>query len=167
MRPSTLNLSIPELRASVEGEVIAPGDPEYDEARRVFYGFNHRPAAVVRVANDEDVARVVTTARETGRELAVRSGGHSNAGHGTSDGGLVLDLSRMQALDVDVDGRTVWAETGLTAGAYTAAVAEHGLATGLGTRPRSGSAGSPWPEASGSWSESTASRSTTCSRPTS
>jgi FAD/FMN-containing dehydrogenase len=132
MRPSALNLSIPDLRASVEGEVIAPGDPEYDEARRVFYGFDHRPAAVVRVANDEDVARVVTTAREAGLELAVRSGGHSNAGHGTSDGGLVLDLSRMQALDVDVDGRTAWAETGLTAGAYTAAVAEHGLATGLG-----------------------------------
>ncbi len=129
---SSPDLPIPDLRASVKGEVIAPGDPEYDEARRVFYGFDRRPAAVVRVANDDDVARVVTTVRETGLELAVRSGGHSNAGHGTTDGGLVLDLSRMRALDVDVDGRAAWAETGLTAGAYTAAAAEHGLATGFG-----------------------------------
>jgi FAD/FMN-containing dehydrogenase len=129
---SSADLSIPDLRALVKGEVIAPDDPEYDEARQVFYGFDRRPAVVVRVANADDVARVVTTAREAGLELAVRGGGHSNAGHGTSDGGIVLDLSRMQALDVDVDGRTAWAETGLTAGAYTAAVAEHALATGFG-----------------------------------
>jgi FAD/FMN-containing dehydrogenase len=87
---------------------------------------------VVRPATAEEVARVVTLAADTGFELAVRSGGHSLAGHSTVDGGIVLDLSAMTALEVDPDGRSAWAQTGLTAGAYTAAVGERGLATGFG-----------------------------------
>ena len=126
-------LSIPKLRADLTGRVIAPDDAEYDEARTVFYGgIDRRPAVIVRVADATDVARVVSLARETGLELAVRSGGHSVAGHGVSDGGIVLDLSDMKALDIDVEGRTAWAETGLTAGEYTTAAAAHGLATGFG-----------------------------------
>jgi FAD/FMN-containing dehydrogenase len=117
----------------VKGRVIAPGDAEYDAARTVFVGGTDRhPAVVVRAADDADVARVVTLARETGLELAVRSGGHSSAGHGVSEGGIVLDLSDRRSLEIDVEGRTAWAETGLTAGAYTAAAAQHGLATGFG-----------------------------------
>jgi FAD/FMN-containing dehydrogenase len=65
-------------------------------------------------------------------ELAVRSGGHSLAGYGVSDGGIVLDLSRMKGLALDVERRTAWAETGLTAGEYTTAAGAHGLATGFG-----------------------------------
>jgi FAD/FMN-containing dehydrogenase len=65
-------------------------------------------------------------------ELAVRSGGHSTAGHGVSDGGIVLDLGDMRAMEIDVEGRTAWAETGLTAGEYTNAAGEHGLATVFG-----------------------------------
>src|SRR4030095_14243889 len=75
---------------------------------------------------------VVTRPRDNGLELAVRSGGHSLAGHSTTDGGIVLDLSELTALEVDLEGRTAWAQTGLTAGAYTAAVGAHGLATGFG-----------------------------------
>ena len=65
-------------------------------------------------------------------DLAVRSGGHSAAGHGTTDGGILLDLSPMKAIDIDVAGRTAWAETGLTAGEVTTALGEHGLAVGFG-----------------------------------
>jgi len=130
------NLSGPavaQLRAVLDGGVIAPGDDGYDEARRVFYGkFDRRPAAIVRAADATDVSRVVTLARETGVELAVRSGGHSLAGHSTTDGGIVLDLRRMTALDLDARARTAWAQTGLTAGAYTAAAGAYGLATGFG-----------------------------------
>jgi FAD/FMN-containing dehydrogenase len=126
-------LSIPELAEDFNGRVIAPDDPEYARARRVFHGaIDRRPAAIVRVADATDVSRVIALARDTGMELAVRSGGHSNAGHGVSEGGIVLDLSDMRALDIDVEGRTAWAETGLTAGEYTAAAGEHGLATGFG-----------------------------------
>jgi FAD/FMN-containing dehydrogenase len=113
--------------------VIAPGDPEYDEVRSVFYGgLDKRPAAVVRVASDADVARVIAEARETGLELAVRSGGHSVAGHSVTEGGIVLDLSEMKALEVDAESRIAWAESGVTAGEYSNAAAEHGLATGFG-----------------------------------
>ena len=86
----------------------------------------------MRAADASDVARVVSLARETGAELAVRSGGHSRAGHGTTEGGIVLDLSRMNGVEIDAAGRSAWAQTGITAGEYTAATAEHGLATGLG-----------------------------------
>jgi FAD/FMN-containing dehydrogenase len=131
--PQPADLSIPQLRAELNGAVIAPDDPAYDEARTVFVtGIDRRPAAAVRVADAGDVSRVVSLARETGLELAVRSGAHSGAGFGTSDGGIVLDLSQMRGLDIDADARTAWAETGLTAGQYTAATSAHGLATGFG-----------------------------------
>jgi FAD binding domain-containing protein/berberine-like enzyme len=126
-------ISIPELRDSLSGRVIAPDDAGYDEARTVFVGgIDRRPAVIVRVANATDVSHVITLARETGVELAVRSGGHSSAGHCVSEGGIVLDLADMRALDIDVNGRTAWAQTGLTAGDYSAAVGAHGLATGFG-----------------------------------
>jgi FAD/FMN-containing dehydrogenase len=130
---STTTLSIPQLRVALNGRVIAPGDPGYDQARTVFVGgFDERPAVIVRVADAADVARVVALARETGLELAVRSGGHSGAGHSTTEGGIVLDLRDMKALDIDADRRTAWAEAGLTAGEYSVAAAAHGLATGFG-----------------------------------
>jgi FAD/FMN-containing dehydrogenase len=126
-------IRVDELRAELSGELITPEQQGYDEARQVFFkGFDRQPLAVARVAGAEDVARVVTAARERGLELAVRSGGHSRAGYGTSEGGLVIDLSAMNAMEIDADGRTVWTETGITAGEYTAATGERGLATGLG-----------------------------------
>ena len=122
-----------QLRAAVKGQVIVAGDADYDSARAVFYGgFDRRPAAIVRVADAKDVATVVSLARQTGLELAIRSGGHSNAGHSVSDGGIVLDLGDMRALHIDTERRTAWAETGLTASDYTTAAGAHGLATGFG-----------------------------------
>ncbi len=126
-------ISIPRLRTAVTGRVITPDDADYDQARTVFYGgIDRRPLAIVRVANANDVAHVVSLARETGIELAVRSGGHSIPGHSASEGGIVLDLSQMKALRIDPQGRTAWAETGLTAAEFTVAAGAHGLATGFG-----------------------------------
>jgi FAD/FMN-containing dehydrogenase len=123
----------PQLAGELKGRVIEPDNPDYDEARTVFYGdVDRRPSAIVRVANGDDVARVIAHAREAGLELAVRSGGHSPAGHGVTEGGIVLDLAEMNALEIDPRGRTAWAETGLTAGEYTAEAGRHGLATGFG-----------------------------------
>jgi FAD/FMN-containing dehydrogenase len=113
--------------------VIPPDDPGYDEARQVFFkGFDRRPLAVTVVADVDDVARAVDFARDNRLELAVRSGGHSRSGYGTSEGGLVIDLSAMNSVEVDADGETAWVETGATARQYTTATAEHGLVTGLG-----------------------------------
>ena len=125
--------SITELRALFNGRVIAPDDPGYEKARTVFPGgIDHRPAAVVRVADSGDVSRLVMLAGDNGLELSIRSGGHSALGHSISDGGVVLDLGLMRALQIDAKQRSAWAETGLTAGEYTLAAGAHGLATGFG-----------------------------------
>ncbi|MDQ3688505.1 MAG: FAD-binding oxidoreductase [Chloroflexota bacterium] len=133
MQPATATISIPQLRTHVRGTVIAPDDPGYDEARTIVSGeFDRRPGVIVRVADADDVAHVVKLARDTHTELAVRSGGHSGAGHSASEGGIVLDLRGMTAIEIDVEGRTAWAEAGLTAGEFTTAAAAHGLAVGFG-----------------------------------
>ncbi|HET6745958.1 MAG TPA: FAD-binding oxidoreductase [Candidatus Limnocylindria bacterium] len=128
----TDTVSIPELR-EVRGRVITPDDADYDQQRTVTAGhIDRRPAAIVRVADTGDVAAVINFVRDRGIELAVRCGGHSGAGHSVTDGGIVLDLREMRAIDIDVAGRTAWAEGGSTAIEVTNAVWEHGLAIGFG-----------------------------------
>ena len=130
---NSTGLSIPQLRTMFNGQVIASDDSDYDQARTVFYGgIDRRPAVIIRVKDADEVARVLALARETGLPLAVRSGGHSVAGHCVADGGIVLDLSEMRDLQIDIERQTAWAEAGLTAGEYTTAAGAHGLATGFG-----------------------------------
>ncbi len=125
--------STSDLRAFFNGRVITPDDPRYESARTVFYGgIDNHPSAIIRVADAGDVSRLVSLAGEHGFELAVRSGGHSVAGHSTTEGGIVLDLSAMKDLKIDLKEQTAWAGTGLTAGEFTAAVGKHGLAVGFG-----------------------------------
>jgi FAD/FMN-containing dehydrogenase len=125
--------SVDGLTSALKGRVVRPGDGDYDEARSVFYGGSDRkPIAIARVANPEDVSRVISFARESGLELAVRSGGHSVARHSLVHGGIVLDLRALKGLEVDAEKRTAWAGSGLTAGEYTNATAPYGLATGFG-----------------------------------
>src|SRR5262245_59497837 len=124
---------IAKLRTDVTGKVIAPDDAEYDDARKMFLGdIDERPGVIVKVADALDVSRVIAAARYTGVDLAVRSGGHSPAGHSTTTGGIVLDLRDLNGLEIDGGGRTAWAGTGLTAGEYTRAAAAQDLATGFG-----------------------------------
>ena len=123
----------PALQAQVKGRVVEPGDADYDEVRSVFYGgSDRRPTAVVRAADSADVGSVISVARDSGLELAVRSGGHSVARHSLVDDGIVLDLRELKGLEIDVERRTAWAGAGLTAGEYTTAAGAHGLATGFG-----------------------------------
>ena len=130
--PVTSN-DIDSLVASLSGEVIRPGDTAFDEARHIHNTLvDRRPLVIVRAADAADVARAVTFARDHGLELAVRAGGHSVAGHSTTEGGLVIDLSAMKGLHIDPERRLAWAQPGLTAGEYTAAAAAHGLATPFG-----------------------------------
>lgn len=119
--------------SNFKGRVIFPGDAAYDAARTVFFGgIDSKPAAIIRVANREDVSRAIVFARENGLELAVRSGGHSTAGHSTTNGGLVIDVRDMNAFEMDTNTQTVWAETGLTAHELTIATDKHELAVGFG-----------------------------------
>jgi len=140
--PTPSHLSISRLRAELIGPVLGPADPEYDEARRVFLrSVDRRPAAIVQPADAADVARALSLARETGTELAVRGGGHSHAGHSTSEGGIVLDLRRLSTLEIDPSRRVARAAGGLTAGVVTFAAAPHGLAAGFGDAPSVGIGG--------------------------
>ena len=112
--------SIQRLRTEIAGQVIAPVDAEYERARLVLLPqIDRRPAAIVRPVDADEVASVVGLAHERGLEPAVRSGGHSAAGYGIIDGGIVIDVWRMKGLQIDPGRRTAWAETGLTAGEYT------------------------------------------------
>jgi FAD binding domain/Berberine and berberine like len=133
VKHSASSLSIPDLRGAFTGRVIAPGDAGYDDLRTIFGGgFDARPGVIIRPADASDVAKVVKLARETGLPLAVRCGGHSGAGHSTTEGGIVLDLRDLKSLDVNTAERTAWAGSGLTAAEYSASVGAHGLATGFG-----------------------------------
>jgi len=119
--------------AGIAGRVITPDDPVYNDTRAVFYGgIDKRPSAIARVTNAEDIRRVIETARNEGYELAVRSGGHSIAGHSTTDGGLVIDLRELSKVEVDPGARTAWVGTGATASQVTEALSHHGLVIGFG-----------------------------------
>jgi FAD/FMN-containing dehydrogenase len=102
---------ISQLEGVVTGRVIAPGADDYDAARIPFYPFfDRRPAVIVRPADAKDVSRVVSVADDAGLELSVRSGGHSLAGHGVTEGGIMLDLSAMTGLHIDPFEHVAWAE---------------------------------------------------------
>ncbi len=133
-QPTNTDLDVQRLRQEVTGQVFAPADEGYEGARLLFAAMfdDRRPAVIVQVADIADIATVIATARDTGLELAVRSGGHSGAGHSSVDGGIVLDVRALKALEVDLESSTAWAESGLTAAEYTSQVGAHGLATGLG-----------------------------------
>ena len=99
-----------KLITKIHGQVILPGDPTYDEVRQVFYGgINKKPAAIIRVANAQDVKKAVLFAKENEIELAIRSGGHSVAGYCTTDGGIVIDLRDMKKIEIDAASKTMWA----------------------------------------------------------
>jgi FAD binding domain/Berberine and berberine like len=126
-------LSIETLRDLVTGTVIGPDDEAYDAARVAFAGgIDKHPAAIVRVADAKDVAAVIALARRTGVPLSVRSGGHSATGQCLNDGGLVIDLRDLKGIEIDVTGKTVWADAGLTAVELSQATAQHDLAIGFG-----------------------------------
>ena len=126
MSPSVLDA----LRTTAKGEVTGPDDAGYDDARAVYNAMiDRRPAAVVKAASVQDVVAAVNAARDGRVDLAVRGGGHSVPGFGTSDGGVVIDLSGMREVTVDADGRTARAQGGATWGDFNDATHAHGLAT--------------------------------------
>jgi FAD/FMN-containing dehydrogenase len=124
---------IQELRASFRGELIVPGDPAYDAARRVYNGMiDRRPALIARCADVADVIAGVNFAREKKLLLAVRGGGHNGPGLGVCDDGLVIDLSRLKGIRVDQKSRSVRVEGGCLWGDVDHATHAFGLAVPSG-----------------------------------
>ena len=124
------------------GTIVVPGDPAYDEARAVFNGaIDRRPALVAQVADALDVASALRHAQEHALPVAVRCGGHSGAGFGVIDDGLVIDVRRLKRVEVDLSRRVVRAGAGLTWGELDAATQAHGLAVTGGRMSTTGIAG--------------------------
>lgn len=125
-----------------KGQVIYPGDAEYDSARKVWNGMIDKyPAAVVRPADEGDVIAAVDFARDHQLPLSVRGGGHNVAGHATNDGGIIIDLSSMKKIEVDPVNRTVRAQGGVVWGELDAATQPYGLAAPGGVYSQTGIAG--------------------------
>ncbi len=134
--------AVDRFTASLTGRVVRPGSERYDAARRVWNGkYDRRPGLIVRCSDAEDVARAVDFARSENLLTAVRGGGHSGAGHGTLDGGMVIDLSRMKGLEVDPEQRVARAEPGVRSMEMDAATQQHGLATVMAACPGVGIGG--------------------------
>jgi FAD/FMN-containing dehydrogenase len=130
------------LGAALHGQLIQPADPDYEQARRVWNGMIDRyPALIARCKDVVDVLRCVDFARGSGLPVAVRGGGHSAAGNGVCNGGIVIDCSRMKGIQVDPVARTARAEPGLTWGDFDAATQAFGLATTGGVISSTGIAG--------------------------
>jgi FAD/FMN-containing dehydrogenase len=142
--------AIAALTAQVKGQVITPGDDDYETARQVYNAMIDRsPAVILRCTNTDDVIAGLRFGREQGLDVSVRSGGHNVAGFGTNDDGIVLDLSAMNVVDIDparrtarVQGGATWADLDQAAWAFglvtpggvisTTGVVGLGLGGGLG-----------------------------------
>ena len=126
----------------LSGQLIGPGDDAYEAARHVWNGLiDRRPALIVRCADNGDVAAAVGFARQHDLPLAVRGGGHNVAGHGTCDGGLLIDLGVLKRVEVDTATRRVRAGGGCTWAEVDAATQAQGLVTPGGVFSGTGVAG--------------------------
>jgi FAD/FMN-containing dehydrogenase len=134
--------SVQLLGKVFSGEVLAPGDRGYDDARRVHNGLIDRhPAVIARCLHTADVADAVDFGRSEGLEISVRAGGHNVAGKAVSDGGLMIDLSPMKGIHVDPARSATRVQAGVTVGELDRATAAFGLATPSGVVSSTGIAG--------------------------
>jgi FAD/FMN-containing dehydrogenase len=121
------------LKDRLRGELIVPGNPGYEEARKVWNGLiDKRPGLIVRCSGVADVVAAVRFAGEHDLVVAVRGGGHNVAGNAVSEGGIVIDLSRMRSVRVDPDRRTARVEGGATLGDIDHETQAFGLAVPVG-----------------------------------
>ena len=125
--------TVAEFRTALRGELVQPGDPDYDEARKVYNGMiDKRPRMIARCSDVADVISCVNFARDNEVLLAVRGGGHNGAGWGVADDALVIDLSSMRSVRVDPEERTVRVEGGARWGDVDHASHAFGLAIPTG-----------------------------------
>jgi FAD/FMN-containing dehydrogenase len=140
--PDRADPGIDALRAHLLGPVLTPGDAQYDTARRVWNRrYVRQPAAVIRARDAVDVLRVVAYAREQKLPLAIRSGGHGLAGFGTTDGGVVLDLSLLKRISIDADCGIATVQPGVTSDELARKAADYGLGLSTGAAAAVGMGG--------------------------
>ena len=145
--------AVAELAAGFAGQLIQPGDGDYDTARAVFNGMiDRRPALIARCTGVADVVAAVRFARAQELLVAVRAGGHSVPGYGVCDGGIVIDVAPMKGIWIDSEAGIARVEAGLTWGEFDRETQLFGLATTGGRRTSTGVAGQTLGSGSG-WLE--------------
>ena len=131
-----------ELKGKVKGQVVLPGDPNYEEVRKIWNAMiDRRPAVIVRCAKADDVPHALDLARLNGLEVSIRGAGHNIAGNALCEGGLVIDLSTMKNVRVDAANRRAFVEPGATLADFDEAAQKHGLATPVGINSTTGISG--------------------------
>ncbi|CAM5577816.1 MULTISPECIES: FAD-binding oxidoreductase [Streptomyces] len=140
--PSKAGAALAALREDLVGDVFAPSDAGYDEARAVFNAMiDRRPAVIAQCVDEDDVVRAVRFGRDLDLNIAVRGGGHSVAGTAVNDGGLVVDLRHMRAVSVDPAAEAVRVAGGATMSDLDRACQPHALATTGGRASTTGVGG--------------------------
>ncbi len=134
--------ALDEYRSGLGGETLTPEDAAYEEVREIWNAMiDSRPALVARCRDADDVVHSVNFARANDLLVSVRGAGHNIAGNSLTDGGLLIDLSQMTAVDVDEATKTARVEPGATLGQVDAATQAFGLATPTGINSTTGIAG--------------------------
>jgi len=156
-------MTVTGLDRVFSGDLISADHPRYEEARAVWNGMvDRRPALIARCAHEGDVVEALRFARDAGVRLAVRGGGHNVAGNAVCDGGVVIDLSGMKAIEVDATGCTARAQPGVVLGELDRATQEFGLAAPTGNVSKTGLAGLTLGAVSAGSRASTGRPATTC-----
>src|SRR5215471_20506263 len=138
----TMRGSIGTLRAAMNGPVIGPADPGYDEARRVWNAdIDRYPAIIARCGSPAEVAAAVTFAATNGLEITVRAGAHSMSGAAVADRGFMIDLSQLNRVSVDPKAKRARAGGGALLAGLDAATQAHGLAVPAGIVSHTGVGG--------------------------
>ena len=142
MHVSAVPADLDTFSRAIRGRLLRPADPEFETVSGVWNQDRQgTPLAIVEAVDAGDVATAIGFACRCDIDIAVRSGGHSLAGHSTGDGVLVIDMRGMRGLHVDLAEGIAWAGAGLTAGEVTSALAEHGMAVPFGDTETVGIAG--------------------------
>lgn len=136
------NEKIKNLKNKVKGQIVLPGDPNYNEAREIWNAMiDRQPAVIIQCAEADDVPHAISYARDNGLEISIRGGGHNIAGSALCNNGLMIDFSNMKAVKVDAQKRRAYVEPGVTLGDFDKAIQAHGLATPVGINSTTGIAG--------------------------
>jgi FAD binding domain/Berberine and berberine like len=130
------------LEESFRGQFVRQSDSDYDDQRKIWNGsIDRRPALIARCAGVADVIAAVRFARESGLEVALRSGGHSYPGLSVCDDGMIIDMGPMRGTRVDPDVRTARAQAGVLLGELDREAQTFGLAVPAGIVTHTGLAG--------------------------
>lgn len=136
------NELIQDLASRIRGQLLVPGDRDYDDVRRIWNGMiDRRPALIVRCLGVGDVIDAVNFGRDNKLDIAIRGGGHNVAGNAVCDDGLMIDLSLMRSCIVDPQAKTAWVQGGCKLGDVDRETQLHGLVAPAGVVSHTGVAG--------------------------